>query len=597
MPFKTTFENYKRVFRHQLSGVDALPQLSILGLISGSLTAGVILLFRFLIEAPLAYFFPEGDPENYEGLSTFMRAVLPISGAFLIGVIWYRLKINQRKVGVAFVMERLNYHQGYITFKSLCTQFIGGVLTILSGQSAGREGPAVHLGAACSSLLGRYLNLPNNSIRTLISCGTAAAISASFNTPIAGVIFAMEVVMMEYSIAGFTPVILASVAAAIISQGVYGADPAFLVPQLYMNSLAEVPYIVFCGIAIGFVSACFVGLIKQTMRFSNSHFDRSIFYRILAAGTLTAGAAIFLPEIMGVGYDTVNRTLLGEYGLFLLFTIAIGKIIVTGISVGLGMPSGLVGPVLFIGATIGGLFGIIAEWIMPNTASSVGFYAMLGMGAMMGSALQAPLAALLALLELTQNPNIILPGMLIIVISSLVASEVFNQKSIFLSILKEQGLDYHNSPVIQALRRVSVGAIMSRQFSPSDRTLSYEDAKALLRQEPKWILINNSESNPVSLLPTVDLAHYLEENEALYLEAEQDLLAERMLVDLFEIPAQRKDVASLYFQATLQEALDRFTEAKTDALYVERTSGATVTRVLGILTRADVENYYQYKRK
>jgi len=216
---------------------------------------------------------------------------------------------------------------------------------------------------------------------------------------------------------------------------------------------------------------------------------------------------------------------------------------------------------------------------------------------MMGSALQAPLAALLALLELTQNPNIILPGMLIIVISSLVASEVFKQKSIFLSILKEQGLDYHNSPVIQALRRVSVGAIMSRQFTPSDRTLSYEDAKALLRQEPKWILINNSESIPVSLLPTVDLAHYLEENEALYFEAEQDLLKERMLVDLFEIPAQRKDVASLYFQATLQEALDRFAEAKTDALYVERTSGATVTRVLGILTRADVENYYQYKRK
>ncbi len=593
MPLKLHFENYKRVFRQQLSGVDALPQLAILGLISGSLTAGVILLFRFMIEVPLAYFLPEGDPENFEGLSTFMRALLPVSGAILIGTIWYRLKISQRKVGVALVMERLNYHQGYISFKSLMTQFVGGVLTILSGQSAGREGPAVHLGAAASSLLGRYLNLPNNSIRTLISCGTAAAISASFNTPIAGVIFAMEVVMMEYSIAGFTPVILASVAAAIISQVFYGADPAFLVPQLYMNSLMEIPYIIVCGIGIGIVSACFVGLIKLTLRNSSSN----IFYRISAAGALTAAAAVFIPEVMGVGYDTVNQTLLGEFGLLLLCTIALVKIVVTGISVGLGMPSGLVGPILFIGATVGGVFGLIAEWLMPELASSAGFYAMLGMGAMMGSALQAPLAALLALLELTQNPNIIMPAMLIIVVSSMVASEVFKQQSIFLSILKEQGLDYHNSPIIQALRRVSVGAIMTRQFSHAKRHIVYEEAKEVLRQEPKWILINNSEGKPVSLLPTVDLAHYLEENEKELVEGEEHPIKERILIDLFEIPAHRKDIASLYFQATLQETLDRFTETKTDALYVERTSAPTVTRVLGVVTRAEVENYYQYKRK
>jgi len=593
MPFKTTFENYKRVFRLKLSGVDALPQLSILGLVVGALTASIILLFRFLIEFPLSYFLPEGDPENFEGLSVFMRAVLPISGAILIGTIWYRLRISQRKVGVVFVIERLNYHQGYINLKSMMTQFVGGILTVLSGQSSGREGPAVHLGAACASILGRYLKLPNNSIRTLISCGTAAAISASFNTPIAGVIFAMEVVMMEYSIAGFTPVILSSVTAAIISQSVYGADPAFFVPQLYMNSLYEVPFIVLCGIGIGFVSSCFVGLIKRTMRFGKS----SIFYRISAAGAITAVVAIFLPEIMGIGYDTVNNTLVGNYGILLLCSIAIAKILVTGISIGLGMPSGLVGPILFIGAAVGGIFGLIAQWIAPETASSSGFYAMLGMGAMMGSALQAPLAALLALMELTQNPNIILPGMLIIVVSSLFASEVFKQKSVFLSILKEQGLDFQNSPVIQALRRVSVGAIMTRQIVTSTHLINYQDAKNILRQEPKFILISNDDQKPVSMFPTVDLAHFMEENEAKFLTNDQEALEEKLIIDLFKIPAQRKDVAPLYFQATLQEALDKFAETNTDALYVERTSAPMITRVLGVLTRTDVENYYQYKRK
>ncbi|MDX1451416.1 MAG: chloride channel protein [Oleiphilaceae bacterium] len=591
MPISALYEHYKRVFQQRLSSVDALPQLAILGLISGSVTALVIILFRFCIEWPLGWLLPNGDPENFEGLSQLMRVSLPLTGAVLIGIIWYRLQISQRKVGVAFVMERLNYHQGYISFRSLVTQFVGGVLTLTSGQSAGREGPAVHLGAACSSLMGQKLKLPNNSIRVLISCGTAAAISASFNTPIAGVIFAMEVVMMEYTITGFTPVILASVAAAIITQAVYGNEPAFLVPQLFMNSLWEVPFVVLCGVLIGLASAGFVGLLRHSMHYT--HY--SIFYRIMAAGTITAAGALLFPEIMGIGYDTVNAALLGQMGVYTLLGIAAFKIVITATSVGLGMPNGLVGPTLFIGATLGGAMGLISNWLMPELSSSTGFYAMLGMGAMMGSVLQAPLAALMALLELTHNPNIILPGMLIIVVSSMVASEGFKQRSVFLTILQEQGLDYQNSPVTQALQRVGVAAIMEREFVQSDKTIDLATAKALLRKQPKWILINNSSGKAISLLPTADLARFLEENEAAFIAAEEDPMQERMLINLLEIPAQRKDVAPVYFQATLQEALDRFNESGTEALFVERTSAPMIKRVVGIVTRTDIENYYQYK--
>ena len=179
----------------------------------------------------------------------------------------------------------------------------------------------------------------------------------------------------------------------------------------------------------------------------------------------------------------------------------------------------------------------------------------------------------------------------------MIVSEVFKQKSIFLTILKEQGLDYHSTPVTQALRRVSVGAIMTRQFCRSDKIIRFDEAKELLRQEPKWVLINGNEGKPVSLLPTIDLAHYLEENEQRFQEAEEDPLKERLLVNLLDIPAQRKDLAPLYFQATLQEALDKFAELKTEALYVERTSAPMITRVIGVVTRGDIENYYQYKNQ
>lgn len=591
MSFKQSLDSFKSFFRERLSGTDALPQLSLLGLLVGLLTAAVILFFRLAIEWPLAQFLPNGDPENFEGLSQGVRLLLPLCGAVLIGAIWYRLRISQRKVGIVFVIERLNYHQGYITFKSLVTQFVGGVLTILSGQSSGREGPAVHLGAAVSSLLGQKFKLPNNSIRTLVGCGTAAAISASFNTPIAGVIFAMEVVMMEYTVAGFTPVILASVTAAILSQVFYGTDPAFFVPQLEMNSLFEVPFIIVCGIVTGLASVFFVRLLKVSINITQIN----IFYRITIAGIITAVVAYFFPEVMGVGYDTVNTSLLGGYSFGLLCAIAFAKIVVTAVSVGLGMPSGLIGPTLFIGATVGGALGLIANLIFPEVASSPGFYAMLGMGAMMGSVLQAPLSALMALLELTQNPNIILPGMLVIVVSSMFASEVFKQKSVFMTILEAQGLNINNGPMTQALRRVSVGAIMERKFVRSNSKLSLADAKELLRQEPKWILINNSQGMPFSLLPVVDLANYLADADN-FSSDDNDDAPDDTSISLLEIPAQRQEVCTVSYQATLQEALDQLADRKTDYLYVERLSAPTVSRVIGIVARTDVENYYRYKR-
>lgn len=580
------------MFRRQLAGTDALPQLALLGLIAGTLAALVIVLFRFAIEWPLEYFLPNQNSENFEGLHWMTRGALPLTGAIILGLFWYKLQISQRKIGIAYVMERLGYHQGYITLKSALTQFFAGVVTMGSGQSAGREGPAVHLGAACASLLGQKMRLPNNSIRTLVGCGTAAAISASFDTPIAGVIFAMEVVMMEYTIAGFTPVILASVSAALISQSVYGSSYAFIVPQLEMSSLMDVPFVVAMGVVLGILAAAFISILKYCMRFQK----HPIFFRIFAGGALTAIAAIAFPQIMGIGYDTVNQTILGQLSLSLLCAIALVKLSVTAVAVGLGMPSGIIGPTLFIGATAGGTMGMLGSFIAPESASSTGFYAMLGMGAMMGAVLQAPLAALMALLELTHNPNIILPGMLIIIVSSMVVSEVFKQRSVFLTILKQQGLDYHNEPVIQALRRVSVGSIMERSIHRSNRLIDLDTAKEILVKEPKWIIIDKHKK-PISALPTNDLARYIEERQQSFKAAEADPSAEKVMIDLLEIPAQRKDIAPLYYQATLQEAMDRFSESSAEALLVEKTSAPMINVVLGVITRADIDNYYQYKRR
>lgn len=196
-------------------------------------------------------------------------------------------------------------------------QFITGVIALASGQSGGREGPAIHLGAAGSSLIGHYMKLPNNSIRVIVGCGAAAAISASFNTPIAGVIFSMEVIIMEYTIAGFIPVILASVVAAVMNQLVFGSATAFDVPSVSMASLLDLPILVVEGAFIGVIAAVFVKMLLTTTRYA----PEKIWMRLLIAGALTGSTALVAPQILGIGYDTVNMAMVGDLGLTLLLLV------------------------------------------------------------------------------------------------------------------------------------------------------------------------------------------------------------------------------------------------------------------------------------
>ncbi|MCH8499815.1 MAG: chloride channel protein [Marinobacter sp.] len=581
-------DEYAPAFRRRLSGVDAVPQLALLGLLAGVVTGVVILLFRFAIELPLSLFLPDGH-ESFEQLGLLTRALLPLTGAVALGLFLHRIAVHERKVGVVHVIERLNYHQGYLTLKGALIQFIAGVGTVATGQSAGREGPAVHLGSACSSLLGQWMKLPNNSIRTLVACGCAAAISASFNTPIAGVIFAMEVVMMEYTIAGFTPVILAAVSAAVINQLVYGPEPAFTVPALHMNSLLEIPWILLLAIVIGVAAAMFIQLLAWAARFNK----KPIVLRLTAAGLLMVPFAIFVPQVMGIGYDTVEMTLNGHLPLGILLGVGLAKLVITALTLGLGMPSGMIGPTIFIGATLGGAMGLLGASFAPETASSTGFYAMLGMGAMMGAVLQAPLAALMALMELTRNPNIILPGMLAITLASMVSSEVFRQQSVFLTVLKSQGVNISQSPVLQALRRVSVGAVMERSVQRTARHLGYDEATELLKQGNKWLIVDG-QKGPVALMPSVDLARHLEN-----LRQDSDVSGlddERSEIDLLNIPANRRDLAPIQYQATLEEALAAFDSTQAEALYVQRHVAPMIQRVMGVILPSDIESYYHYRR-
>ncbi|WP_461521456.1 chloride channel protein [Porticoccus sp.] len=563
-------------FRARLAHADALPQLAILGCISGLLTGLIAIAFRLSFELPLTLLLPSGS-ESFEALSPWTRFLLPVLGALVIGLFVYRFKPEQRVVGVGHILDRMQHHQAQLPAANGILQFVGSALALLTGHSVGREGPAVHLGATSSSLLGQQLQLPNNSLRTLTACGVAAAIAASFNTPLAGVIFAMEVVLMEYTIAGFIPVILAAVSGGVLSRIVFGAQPAFAIPIIDMATLWELPYLLLCGLAIGLASSIMLVLYRFSSRFTRY----PVILRFLCVGLLCGSIATVLPQIQGVGYDTLEQALTGELALSLLLAIAAAKILVSTISIGLGLPGGIIGPNFVIGACLGGALGILGGMLHPGQTGSTGFYAILGMGAMMGAVLNAPLAALIAVLELTYNPNILLPSMLIIVIATITCRMFTGLPGIFSIDRDMRGYD---SPLFQLLSRSGVTSLMHRNFIHHSRYLPASNARILLAEKPDWIVIEDV-GEPKFILKPADLARHLET-----LANDQ---TEPTDIDLREIPGERWRLFPVHGRATLQEALLTMRQNNGQAVYISQPAAPLMSEVAGIITRQDIDNFYQ----
>ncbi|MEE8079312.1 MAG: chloride channel protein, partial [Pseudomonadales bacterium] len=560
--------------------------MAILAVVAGLFSGMVILVFRLAVDFVLGNWLLSEGSESFEGLPYIERFALPVIGASLLGVLLTRLSDADRRVGVVHVMERLSRHQGYLPIRNAIVQFFGGIIALVSGQAGGREGPAIHLGAASSSLLGQALKLPNNSIRTLVACGTAAAIAASFNTPIAGVIFAMEVVMMEYTIGSFIPVIIAAVTSTLLTYYFVGSDPAFNVAPLHLESLLEIPYIAFAGVIIGAIAAGFIFLVQAFARFGS----RPFWLRALLAGSLTGCVAIIAPEVMGVGYDTVNGAMLGQIALSSLLLIVVLKVLTSAAAVGLGLPVGLIGPTFVIGAAVGGALGIIGGYLQPTAATSTGFYVMLGMAAMMAAVLQAPLAALLAVMELTANPNLVLPAMLIIVVATMVTSVVFKQKGVFLSTLDTLGLQYPPDPITLHLQRAGVGSIMNRDVARLPHICTLHDAKIALAGKPRWIVVETAPGEIRCVLSASDLMVYLEDQDARSAETNSEVVDacdneeedEQLEVCLLDIPGERKDVVNIDIRATIEQAQQALRDVEAEALCVRRVAAPLIESVLGV---------------
>ena len=389
---------------------------------------------------------------------------------------------------------------------------------------------------------------------------------------------------MEYTIVGFVPVILASVTGTAVSQAFFGKTTPLLTNHTQLETLLELPFMVVIGLVIAIAAAAFIKLHIGVLRLNKS----PLWSRMLAAAVLMSVVSWFVPEVMGIGYDTLNQAVAGELNAQTLLIVALAKLVITAIILGLGIPGGIIGPSLVIGACLGGFLGFAAQFLYSSPTADPGFYVILGMSGMMAAALNAPMAALMAVLELSYNPNMIFPSMLVIVFSCLCTRSMFQLEGIFMEQLKCSGRQLDFTPAKQALKKAGIGNALITNLVYSHRLVDYEQAKALLINKPEWIVLDfkEKETRDKLALRAADLATFLSEAPVEVLSLAED-------VDLLAIPGRRLVLSPIHETATLWEALEAIRNTQKEALYVARLNNPLSSNVRGILTEECIRNYYQ----
>jgi H+/Cl- antiporter ClcA len=437
-------------------------QLCLLAIIGGSISASLIVLFIVSIRTIQQLYLTERD--NYSSLAILSRFDLPIIGALIILLFAWLTGYKYLRTGIPFVLNRLKVAHGIIPLKNTLHQFWGSVVALSTGFSVGKEGPAVHLGAACSSYIGSVLRLPYNSIRTLCACGIAAGIAATFNTPVAAVIFVMEVILRDYKVHIFIPVMLAAIVGSLITSSIFG--PAHEYEFLQVIALDQEHYLslVLLGIVLGVLAFLFNRYLILVIK---SSAKLHIITRLMIAAFITGTLGYFVPYAMGAGLTSLHFSLAHNLEFDLLITLLIAKLLMTIFALGLGIPGGIIGPILSIGAIAGVCASSIAIGIIPGEHLGSDF-ALMGMAGFLAATLNAPLTALLTVMELSNQIEIIVPAMIVITSASLVSGQLLKNRSVIIMQLDIQKLTYRKPPIERSLQKVGVLGIMQEEFTLKD---------------------------------------------------------------------------------------------------------------------------------
>jgi CIC family chloride channel protein len=509
-----------------------------------------------------------------QALPWWQKVIIPAVGGLGVGLIVKYFAPETKGHGVPEVMEAVAVKGGFIRKRVAVAKAVASALTIGTGGSTGREGPIIQIGAALGSTLGRYVSLNPHRVKVFVGCGAAAGIASAFNAPVAGALFAAEVILADFTVPRLGPVVVASVSATAMTRALFGDERAFLLPNFDFRSVLEfLPYTLL-GIVCGLASVVFI----RTLYRVEDYFDESRIRPLLrpvVGGILVGGLSLATPFILGTGYEGITNVVLGKGVWYLFLALAAAKLLATSFTLGSGGSGGIFAPSLFLGACLGGALGDVTHRLLPGITAEPGAYAVVGMGGLVAGTTHAPITAILILFEMTGDYRIILPLMFTCVTSVFVSSRL-HRDSVYTEKLSRRGVNLQGGREVNLLRTQRVGDVMhtSVEIVPGDQPMAQLTERVLESPHSQFFVEENGK--------LLGVIYATEIRQMVFDQTLNDLVIARDLVE--------PTALALHPDDTLDQAIRLFSQSSLDEIPVLDRQDRH--HILGVVTHADCINAY-----
>ena len=509
-------------------------------------------------------------------LTTLLIPFVPALGGLLLGPFGAIFPTEAKGHGVPEVMESVVRKGGVLKARTIFIRGVASAITIGTGGSAGREGPIAQIGAAIGSWIAQVFKMSSNNVRTLLGAGAAGGIAAAFNAPIAGALFALEIVLGDWHITTFTPVIMSSVIATTTSRYLHGGKAIFDVPYHQLVHPGEIIFYIILGLLSGLVALLFIHSLDKFEHFFEERVRVHPWLKPAIGGFLVGIIGLAFPQIFSNGYEPMGLALMGNMAFWLMLSLVFLKILATSLTLGSGGSGGIFAPALYIGAMLGGAFGTIINVLFPFVTARPGAYALVGMGSVLAAAAHAPLTNILLLFELTGDYHIILPIMVACIMSTLTI-RALSPHSIFSIGLHRKGITIEAGAEVNVLQslRVKDAMTLDPEVIPEDMPFGEILRHITLSKYSNFPMVNK-DGHLTGVLSFQDVRQHVFDPDLEHLVIAKDLATLSM--------------ATVTPSDNLKDALSRLAYGNVEQLGVVDTKDPS--KLVGILTRSDILTAY-----
>lgn len=513
---------------------------------------------------------------DFAGAATWHRLLVPAFGGLIAGLIVYYIATEAQGHGVPEVMAAIALRNGVIRPRVVLAKLLSASVYIGAGGSVGREGPVIHIGSAIGSAFGQFLQVNSQRMKTFVACGAAGGIAAAFNAPVAGALFSVEVILGDFGVPQFSPIVISSVIATVVSSSMRGSFPTFDVPKFEMLTFYELLLYVVLGLITGAMAVLFINTLAKT----EAYFERvrlPIYVKTVLGGLAVGAIGLAIPQVYGVGYDSVHAALTGALPWQWLLLLVFVKLFATAICLGSGGSGGVLAPSLFLGAMAGGFYGEFIQQFFPGATAASGAYALIGMGASLAAATHAPITAILIIFEMTNDYRVILPLMISCVIATLLSTRL-QKESIYTIKLVRRGIDIFKGRDVNVMRSIKVRDVVQRQVQTIPASTPFRSLMKLMLESPQeQIIVHDKLGRLAGVITLSDLRQAMQDEEFL-----ADLVVAHDLL--------KSDVLTITEADSLDEAMRLF--GREDVSLLPVVSEHDRRRPVGQISRKDAIDAY-----